>query len=360
MKFIHISDVHLGARPDREKKWCDDRAAEIEETFCDVVKLCERDNIDLLLIAGNLFDAPPTVEQLKKLELQLRRLENTKTVILAGSSDYIGDENPWDSFEFESDTVVFPRDRATNAYLQDLNVCITGYSYGKPQYTERILERLRPGKEGAYNILLGHGGDREHMPFSKERLARSGFDYVALGYITKPRHILKNRMAFSGSLEPLDASDIGRRGYILGEVDEDGNTNIKWIPLNKRSYVNMAIDVKPGNTNAELLTLVENNIKSLGEENIYRILLRGVLDKNVALNLSSLVRHYNIGELIDETKQGMDYDDLYIDNRSNIVGQFVRDLYDSDFNDIVDEKEHEARKNAFKLGLDALLGTGDR
>ena len=35
-----------------------------------------------------------------------------------------------------------PRDKATNAYLDELNVCITGYSYGKPEYTERLLERL--------------------------------------------------------------------------------------------------------------------------------------------------------------------------------------------------------------------------
>lgn len=50
---------------------------------------------------------------------------------------------------------------------------------------------MRPGKPDAYNILLGHGGDMEHMPFSKEHVAKLGFQYVALGHMHKPAHILK-------------------------------------------------------------------------------------------------------------------------------------------------------------------------
>ena len=33
MRFIHVSDVHLGMVPDKGKPWSDVRAKEIEETF---------------------------------------------------------------------------------------------------------------------------------------------------------------------------------------------------------------------------------------------------------------------------------------------------------------------------------------
>lgn len=355
MRFVHIADVHLGVKPDRGRVWSDERAAEIQESFYDIVNICERDKIELLLIAGDLFHEKPTVQQLKSLDYQLRKLTVTKTVIIAGNHDYIEKNSAWETYSFESDTVLLPRDRATNAYIEELNVCITGYSYGREQYTERILERLKPGREGAYNILLGHGGDAQHMPFSKEKLARLGFDYIALGHIHKPAHILKNKLAFSGSLEPIDYTETGRRGYILGEVAEDKTTLIKWIPHNVRSYVNMALELSPEYSNAEIADIVEQEIKEIGKENIYRILLKGTIANDLQINLSALVRRYNINEIIDRTQYDYDVDELLAGNENNLLGRFIKSL--SDENSVEDE---EIRSKALRYGIDALLLAGDR
>ena len=64
MKFIHIADVHLFATPDAEFEWGENRPKEIEETFEKVIDACNEKDIDLLLIAGNLFDRSPSVEDL--------------------------------------------------------------------------------------------------------------------------------------------------------------------------------------------------------------------------------------------------------------------------------------------------------
>lgn len=351
MKFIHIADVHLGAKPDRGRSWSDKRTEEIEESFNSLVKRCEEQKIDLLLIAGDLFDSIPTKRQLVALDNRLRNLSVTKTVIIAGESDYIAEGSPWESYEFESDTVVLPKDRATNAYLKDLNVCITGYSYGRAEYTEKILERMKPGRPGAYNILLGYGGDKNHMPFSKEKLARLGFDYIALGHIHKPQHILKNKMAFAGCLEPVNYRDTGRRGYILGEVASDNQTKITWVPCNTRSYVNMALEVNTGNTDSEIVKVVEEQIIKLGTENIYRILLKGRVNYDVEINLSSLTRKYLINEIIDKTEQDYDIHELYINNESNLVGRFIEQL--------ADDENNEIKQKALIYGLEAMLNTGE-
>lgn len=355
MRFVHIADVHLGVKPDRGRVWSDERAAEIQESFYDIVNICERDKIELLLIAGDLFHERPTIQQLKSLDYQLRKLTVTKTIIVAGNHDYIEKNSAWETYSFESDTVLLPRDRATNAYIEELNVCITGYSYGREQYTERILERLKPGREGAYNILLGHGGDAKHMPFSKEKLARLGFDYIALGHIHKPAHILKNKIAFSGSLEPIDYTETGRRGYILGEVAEDKTTLIKWIPHNVRSYVNMALELSTEYSNAEIADIVEQEIKEIGKENIYRILLKGNIANDLEINLSGLTRRYNINEIIDRTQYDYDVDELLAQNENNLLGRFIKSM--SDESSMEDE---EIRSKALRYGIDALLLAGDR
>ncbi|MBQ9233901.1 MAG: DNA repair exonuclease [Lachnospiraceae bacterium] len=353
MKFIHISDVHLGIKPDRGRNWSEKRSEEIFDSFKQVLTVCDELQVDLLLIAGDLFNSLPTEMELRRLDVELKKLYKTKTVIIAGSADHITDDFDWSKYNFSSNTIVFPGGKAANAYIEDLNVCITGFSYAKSEYTERILEKLNPGKEGAYNILLGHGGDKNHMPFSTEKLAKKEFDYIALGFIHKVKHILKNKMAFSGSLEPLDYTETGRHGYIYGEVDEEGRTGITWVPCNKRSYINTVVKINSSMDNQAINNEIEKKICELGKDNIYRIMLKGKVDSKVDINLSRIKTQYLINQIINRTEEYYNLDKLMQENKNNIVGMFISNLSDEESS----EKE-EIRKKAIQYGVDALVEIG--
>lgn len=355
MKFIHIADVNLGARPDRGRIWSDARTKEIYSTFHRLIEVCEEQKIELLLIAGDLFYEKPTTQNLKDLDFQLRKIPYTKTVIIAGDQDYMDPGSPWETYTFESNTVVMPKDQAASVFFEDLNVCVTGYSYGHATYTGRILERIRPGREGAYNILLGHGGDAEHMPFSKEHVAQLGFQYVALGHMHKPAHILKNQMAFAGTLEPLDYTETGKHGYILGEVTTSGETTITFVPFSCRRYVNMALDINSTYTNGDICNLVEGKMQELGVDNIYRILLRGRVAQNMEINLSELTRRYCINEVIDKTESDFDLEKLRLTNNHNLLGKIMEE-----FSENKDTGTKEIREKALHYCMEALVGAGSR
>lgn len=352
MKFIHIADVHLGAKPDRGRIWSDTRAEEIKDSFVDVLRVCEAEQVDLLLIAGDLFHSQPTLSQLKELDYMLGRMKGTKTVIVAGDHDYIDEDSAWNQYQFSSEAILLPKDQATNVYMEDLNVCITGFSYGKDVYSERVLEKLRPGRADAYNILLGHGGDKQHMPFSTERLAESGFHYYALGHIHKPTEVLANRIVFPGSLEPLGYSEVGKHGYILGEVAQDGTTTATWIPHCRREYMNLAFTLTPEHTNAGINEMIETKLLELGKENIYRILLKGQIDSELILNISALQKNYNINEILDHTECGYSVQELAITNADNLLGGYLQAFSGEE----LDEKQEKA----LKYGLNALMGVKDR
>lgn len=355
MKFIHIADVNLGAQPDRGRIWSDDRAKEICDTFHRVIGVCEEQKIELLLIAGDLFHTKPTEQDLKALDFQLRKIPATKTVIVAGDQDYIDPGSAWETYTFESNTVVMPRDQAASVYFEDLNVCVTGYSYGHATYTGRILERMRPGRQDAYNILLGHGGDMEHMPFSKEHVAQLGFQYVALGHMHKPAHILKNHMAFAGTLEPLDYTETGKHGYILGQVETSGETTITFVPFSCRRYVNLALDLNTTFTNGDICNLVESKMQETGADNIYRILLRGRVAQNMEINLSELTRRYCINEVIDKTECDYDMAELALANEGNLLGKIVQE-----FSQETSAGDKEIREKALHYCMEALTGAGSR
>ncbi len=59
IRFIHLSDVHLGAVPDRGCPWSHEREEEIWETFRRVIVGIRKNPVDLLFIAGDLFHRQP-------------------------------------------------------------------------------------------------------------------------------------------------------------------------------------------------------------------------------------------------------------------------------------------------------------
>ncbi|MBR6402958.1 MAG: metallophosphoesterase [Eubacterium sp.] len=352
MKFIHIADVHLFAKPDKDYEWGENRTKEIEETFEKVIDACNERDIDLLLIAGNLFDRSPSVEDLKFIDDKLDRLEKTRTILLSGSDDYIPMGLASSAYKFKSRTVLLPSGKTTNAYLKGINTCVTGYSYAKPTYTERVLEQIDPGRENAINILIGCGGDKMHMPFRKEVIAAKGYDYVAMGYIRRPVHILKNRMAYAGSPEPLGPDETGRHGYVYGEITDNG-TKITWCPIARRNYVDISITLNPDLSAEEITKTVEEKMMKLGNENIYKIILRGFSNNNEKIDFSRIKNRYNIREILNMTISNEDERTLRIENETNMMGSFIREVRESY---TLDEN---IRAKALRYGMEALIMAGE-
>ncbi len=352
MKFIHIADVHLFAKPDEGKPWAETRTAEIEETFNRVLTDCNEKDIDLLLIAGNLFDRSPSVDDLIFIDEKLETLVKTRTVILSGPDDYITPGSDSAGYKFRSRTVMLPPDRTANAYLRGINTCVTGFSYGKPQYKSRIIEEIEPGREGAINIMIASGGDKNHMPFRKEVVASKGYDYVAMGYIRRPVHILKNRMAYAGTPEPMGPTETGRHGYVYGEITDEGTT-ISWCPIAKRNYVDISITMSPELSPQEIVSNLENKMLKLGNENIYSITLRGFSKDNTNLDLSRINSRFNVYEYLNMTISDEDQKILQVENEKNMMGSFIREVNESY---TLDES---IRNRALRYGMEALILAGE-
>ncbi|MBE5923015.1 MAG: DNA repair exonuclease [Lachnospiraceae bacterium] len=353
MKFIHMADVHLGIQPDKGKPWSKDREQEIKDTFVKVIDDAERKQVDLLLIAGDLFHMPPSEGMLRDVDYILSRLTATKTIIIAGNHDYMKPDSPMANYRFSSKTICLSAEKINNVYMKDINTCVTGFSYNNKENTEDILNHIKPAKQGAFNILLAHGGDAKHLPFNKKNLKESNFDYVALGHIHKPEVIKENQVINCGSLEPIDHTDTGARGYIYGEV-VDGIVKTQFVPVAKRAYMNLLINIKPDHSPAMILDLVDRQIRNIGEQNIYRILVKGHNHNHDVFDFSSLVAKYNIYEVVtEESRDEYDLNQLYQENQDNLIGKFINQLSDNYYND-------EVCRKAIHYGLDVLLKTGDK
>lgn len=383
MKFMHIADVHLGVVPDKGKSWSDTRAREVQETFLRTLKAAQEEQVDLLLIAGDLFHFPPTVSMLRELDTQLQELKNVTTIIIAGNHDYIVPGSPMERYEFQSDTVILRAGAAEQLVFDDLKTCVTGISYERQKIKEPLYDDLTPqlawqiSEEGEkasadgftegfdkesdkkypeklreyVQILLAHGGDAEHSLIDREKLRKSGFDYIALGHIHKPEVIIPDYMIYAGSLEPIDYTDTGERGYVIGEV-MGKEVRTKWIPFSCRQYIDLKIDVDESWTNYQLQRVVQEQIEESGSEHIYRIILKGMRSAGLLPDLTSLQHIYQITEILDDTHEAFDYEQLRKENADNLLGRFIEQMYTSD--------NTELEQRALEYGVKALMKCRER
>lgn len=350
MKFIHIADVHLGAAPDRGYPWSEQREKDIWESFHRITELCEKEELDLLLIAGDFFHKQPLLRELKEAAYNLGRLSHTQVVLIAGNHDYISERSPYADFIWPANVHMLKNKEMDSIFLEDINTEVYGLSYHAREIREPLYDRISPGCPERINILLAHGGTQDNIPFDKNVLMHSGFDYIALGHIHKPQYLAEN-MAYSGSLEPMDKNETGERGYIRGEItkeEETGSLSSEFIPYAACGYYKITIPIQTGFTNGEIRDKIKEAIKSNGENNIYQFLLAGKRDRDTVFDIEGLTSLGNILEITDGTLPDYDFSALKAENEDNIIGLYIKAIEEGGFAGELGEK-------ALYYGMEALL-----
>lgn len=354
MKFIHIADVHLGAVPDSSMPWGADRGKEIWTSFKNIISACNEQKVDLLLIAGDLFHRQPLVRELKEANYILSKLETARVVIIAGNHDYIGTRSYYPGFEWNERVHMLTGDIPGTVEFPELDTSVCGFSYHSRDITRPLYDTLKPNGSSRIQILLAHGGDDRDIPINFKKLGDAGFDYVALGHIHKPE-IINEKMAYSGSLEPLDKNETGKRGYILGEITSEGKkeTYVTFVPNSLRQYKRMELIITPDTTNGALLDQTAEVIKKNGEKNIYTFCIRGLRDEAIRFDKQEIFALGNVLEVVDESVPDYDFDALYRENADNMIGMFIQKIRES-------EKQDAITTKALYYGIEALLGARDR
>ncbi len=351
MKFIHIADVHLGAAPDSGQPWGVQREKEIWSSFRNIIEVCNKERADLLLIAGDLFHKQPLQRELKEANYCFGKLETAKVVLMAGNHDYIAARSYYQDFVWDERVHMFLKDTIEAKEYPELGAAVYGLSYHSRDILEPLYDTVSPADKDKINILLAHGGDDRDIPMNLKKMQGSGFDYIALGHIHKPE-MISDKMAYSGSLEPIDKNEVGARGYILGEItEEEGGrkTSLQFIPSALREYKRVTLTVTGETTNGSLLDQARDAMRSIGEQHIYSFCIQGVRDELMHYDKEALKTLGNVLEAEDESVPDYDFDALFHENSDNMIGLFIKRIRES-------EKQDEVTKKALYYGIEALLG----
>src|SRR5690554_3289749 len=97
IRILHCADLHLGSDfttwPQALAK---QRKRELLGTFREIIQLCRSEEIDLLLIAGDLFEGSNVDRQtLQTVKQQLASISQTLVAIAPGNHDYMAIDSPY-------------------------------------------------------------------------------------------------------------------------------------------------------------------------------------------------------------------------------------------------------------------------
>lgn len=358
IRFVHTADVHIGmsfATASFGHALGLKRRAEIKETFFNVLNSCIEKSVDLLLIAGDLFeDDYMDMSELKDVQKAFSNMENVHIVICAGNHDAIMNSGSSFNMVTWSQNVHIFGDTLSKYSLDELNMDIYSFSWNKKEIRSMSFDQLTIEDSSKVNILMLHGDiytEGPYLPLNIYDLIEKGFDYIALGHIHKP-DVENDVWAYPGSLEPLDFKETGKHGVIEGIIE--GKQVIKrFNPVAKRSFEIKTITVNPEMSFEEIKGMSLSEIhKGIEKKGLYRLIIEGIKDEDVLINKAIikeiLETQVYYCEVIDQTQSNYDLESIKRNNQGNLIGDFVRYMEERGLDD-------PQIKDALYEGLNILL-----
>ena len=260
MKFIHMSDLHLGKHINQFSMLEDQKYI-----FNEIVEIIKKEKPNALLLSGDIYDKPiPPVEAVNLLDDFLSKiaLEKIPVLIISGNHDS-PDRLGFGSSLMKSSQIYISQVYDGNIQcvtLEDENGPVNFYllPYIKPSTVRQVfpeekinsfndavklaLSKLSLNKDER-NVLLAHQFVTGAQTCESEELFVGGsenvdaslfddFDYVALGHIHGPQKVGRESIRYCGTPLKYSFSEVNhKKSLCLVELTKKGDINCALIPL---------------------------------------------------------------------------------------------------------------------------------
>jgi len=280
-RFVHTADLHLDS-PLRSLALKNPELADLvrgatRTALARIVDLCLAENVDALLIAGDLYDGSQTsMNTALYLSGELRRLEAAGIGVFLIRGNHDSQSAMTRELTFPANVHVFAG-RAKPVLAKALGdgrgVHIHGISFANPHAPDSLLPSFHPPVADAVNIgllhtsLAGTPGHDPYAPTSVAELSRHGFDYWALGHVhLRQVHAEAPLIVMPGMPQGRDINEAGPKTVTLVTIDDDGTFAHREHPIGQAVFERLAIDLTGAQDWRQMLEKVGDALASLRNE----------------------------------------------------------------------------------------------
>ena len=359
IKLLHCGDLHLEApftslsdvdgRPEQRRQ-------ELKQMLGRIVELAAAEQVDLLLICGDLYEHGYTRKStMHFISDQFQKIPEIPILIIPGNHDPATPDSYYENFCWPSNVFILKED---STYYEHANTGARVYGSlpltGKPD-------------NAMINILMFHGtldmpfSADAYQPISSMELEEWGFDYCALGHFhTRIRGAgSKKRIYNPGSPEPLGFDEEGDHGVFITTIEknvEESEIQVAFKAMNQRCFVNLDVQVGGCLTNEQVAFRVTAAMEALaGREDLYRITLQGYLSKEFRIDtgiVADLLKdRASYIRIADHTTP--DYDFEQVASEPGLRGLFVKKMLER-AEKATGDKERQLVMQALYYGMEAI------
>lgn len=363
IKVVHCGDMHLDS-PFSSVNQSDIKAAlkkELISDFCKMVEFCRENQVDIILIAGDLFESStPSDECVTAVISALSEFEGL-VFITPGNHDPLIPGSVYDKVTFPENVYIFRSESLTPVHfeIKGCSICLAGFGFTSYSYYKNPLISDIEFSPEQLNIICAHGDlystDSSYAPISKSSISAIAPHYLALAHIHKRSSIAtigNTAYSYCGSLSGRDFGETGEKGCYLLEFDSKKPAppiSCKFIPIGSRRYEEREFNIQLFNSANPIIQSLEGDCL---EENCHlRLIINGERNeqfndilKNLEAGIEARVSYF---EIVDNTTLPIDYNALEAD--PSITGEFYRLLKPQ-------LENNEDAHLALKTGLAALQG----
>ncbi len=365
VKILHTADIHIGALDSFLGEKNEKRRMETLLTFERIMDLAVSEGVQLVAIAGDLFDSNNIEERFYKAVFEKIEKSGIKTVFCAGNHDPLNSESPFLKNPLPQNLFVLGKTDECITF-EDLQLKVYGRSFSDTYLKGEEQFTLSADKDYV-NLMVQHGElksdlSSDYNSITPKFVKNSKMDYIALGHVHKKTPIGKidnTCFAYSGCVEGQGFDELEEKGVYLGEIGKSV-CELKFIPVSKRQHIHHKTDVTDIETVSAIAEkiITELNI-AYGEafsENLYKIELVGEISPEFVISKQELLSRLEDAvyfiKIKDSTDLKLDIDSLL--KEPSLKGIFVRKMLERTENAPEDKKE--IYKKALKLCLKAFSG----
>lgn len=357
MKIIHTADLHLESKMESNlnKEQAQKRRSELLGTFEKMVDYAENNDVDIILIAGDMFDKSNIRKTAMRFVIDTIKSHPDITFL------YLRGNHDCDAFDAEL------AEQAPENIKYFTNDTWTMYDFGEvvvagreindknqtSLYSDLILD------VGRCNVVMLHGqesmydgNDKTHV-INIKALQNKYIDYLALGHIhsyKEERLDERGKYCYPGCLEPRGFDECGKKGFVLLNV-EDGKISTEFVPLQKREFFEVEAEIDSDMDMNEVYAAVEKSLKALSEESLVKLILVGKTDMDFDIDPERIRDRFSdrffFLKVYDKTSAKIDYESFAYDR--TLKGSFVRLVQNAD----IDE---DKKADIIEIGIKAIMG----
>ncbi len=254
-RFVHTADIHLDS-PLRSLALRDPEIAELignatRQAFVRTVELCLEEQVDALMIAGDLYDGDlRSMKTAVFFGTQLRRLTEAGIRIFVIRGNHDAESVITKHLSLPDGVHVFSG-RAEAVLIEGRDVVVHGISFARPQAPESLLPKFKTPVSGCVNIgllhtsLAGAEGHDTYAPCSLADLIGHGFDYWGLGHVHKREVHAESpcTVVMPGNPQGRDISEAGPKSATLVMIADDGRITLEERVTSIAQFERVQIDV---------------------------------------------------------------------------------------------------------------------